>query len=54
MRRALRKLNSQVLVREVAGNEFTFEIADIGLGDRSKLRQILLAQGPAPRGPVAA
>ncbi|HEY3928873.1 MAG TPA: hypothetical protein VGL89_10880 [Candidatus Koribacter sp.] len=55
---ALRKLNSQVLVREVVGNEFTFEIADIALGDRSKLRQILLAQpqgpGSQPTGPRAA
>lgn len=48
---ALRKLNSHVLVREVAGNEITFEIADIGLSDRSRLRQLLLAQtaGPSPQ-----
>jgi hypothetical protein len=47
---ALRKLNSQVLVREVAGNEITFEIADIGLSDRSRLRHLLLAQTPpSPR-----
>jgi len=44
---ALRKLNSQILVREVAGNEITFEIADIGLSDRSRLRHLLLAQTPA-------
>jgi hypothetical protein len=48
---ALRRLNSQVLVREVAGNEITFEIADMGLADRSRLRHFLLAQtlGPAPK-----
>ena len=49
---ALRRLNSHILVRDVAGNEITFEIADIGLSDRSRLRQLLLAQtapSPAPQ-----
>jgi hypothetical protein len=40
---AMRKLNSRVLVRELSGNEITFEIADIGLSDRFRLRQLLLA-----------
>ena len=46
---ALRRLNSQVLVREVPGSEITFEIADIGLADRSRLRHLLLAQTHSPR-----
>ena len=41
---ALRKVNSQVLVRSVSGNELTFEFADIGLADRSRLRNFLLTQ----------
>lgn len=45
---ALRRLNSQVLVREVAGSEITFEIADIGLSDRSRLRNLILAQTAPP------
>jgi hypothetical protein len=45
---ALRRLNSQVLVRDVADDEITFEIADMGLSDRSRLRQFLLAQSSAP------
>jgi hypothetical protein len=44
----LRRLNSQVLVREVAGNEITFEIADMGLSDRWRLRHFLLSQTMAP------
>ena len=44
---ALRKLNSQVLVRWVKGNELTFEFADIGLADRSRLRNFLLTQRTA-------
>ncbi|ABF39551.1 hypothetical protein Acid345_0546 [Candidatus Koribacter versatilis Ellin345] len=51
---ALRKLNSQILVREVMGNEITFEIADIGLSDRSRLRHLLLAQSPVAPQPQAA
>lgn len=50
----LRKLNSQILVRNVAASEITFEIADIGLADRSRLRHLLLAQTPAPQPPRAA
>lgn len=45
---ALRRLNSQVLIREQAGGELSFEIADIGLSDRSRLRHLLLAQSPSP------
>jgi PilZ domain len=48
---ALRKLDSRVLVREVTGSEISFEIADIGLADRSKLRQLLLSQTPSPSSP---
>ena len=50
---ALRRLNSQILVREAAGNEISFEIVDIGLADRSRLRHLLLAQTP-PSSPRAA
>lgn len=41
---ALRRLNSQVLIREQAGSELSFEIAEIGLAERSRLRHLLLAQ----------
>jgi hypothetical protein len=51
---ALRRLNSQILVREAPGNEISFEIADIGLADRSRLRHLLLAQTPPPSPRVAA
>lgn len=45
---ALRRLKSQVLVRDVGGDDITFEIADIRLSDRSRLRKLLLAQTAAP------
>jgi hypothetical protein len=45
---ALRRMDSQVLIREQAGSELTFEIADIGLAERSRLRHLLLAQTPSP------
>ncbi len=51
---ALRRLNSQILVREASGNEISFEIADIGLADRSRLRHLLLAQTPPPSPRAAA
>lgn len=45
---AMRRLNSHVLVRDVRPNEITFEIADIALADRGRLRQLLLAETPEP------
>jgi hypothetical protein len=45
---AMRRMNSEVLVRDLRANEITFEIADIALSDRSRLRQFLLAQSPEP------
>jgi hypothetical protein len=51
---ALRRLNSQVLVRESTGSEISFEIADIGLSDRTRLRHLLLAQTPSPSPRAAA
>jgi hypothetical protein len=45
---AMRRVNSHVLIRDVRPNEITFEIADIALPDRSRFRQLLLAQTPEP------